>query len=88
MFSRRRPAIYWWAALGLLFLGFELILFVLWFASGDAKPTESGTDEVSHLMRLSQLGLQVTCVVVAAAFIVAFVVLPLCRDRRLSNNGL
>jgi hypothetical protein len=81
-------AIYGWAALGLLFLGFELFLFVGWFASGDARPTAPGPDKMSDLTRVSLVLLQLICVVAAVACIVVFVILPLRRDHRLSENGL
>ena len=81
-------AIYGWAALGLLFLGFELFLFVTWFTSGDARPTAPGSDKMSDLMRISLLALQVICVLAAVVCVVAVVFLPLRRDRRLSENGL
>jgi hypothetical protein len=80
--------IYGWAALGLLFVGFELALFVAWFASGDARPTVPGPDKGSDFMRASLLVLQLTSVAAAVAFIAVVVVLPLRRDHRLSENGL
>ena len=86
--SQSVRAIYGWAALGLLFLGFELFLFVTWFTSGEARPTAPGPDKMSDLMRLSLVALQVICVLAAVACIVAVVILPLHRDHRLSESGL
>jgi Spirocyclase AveC-like len=85
---RRTRALRGWAALGLLFVVFELYLFIAWFVSGDARPIPAGPDEVPRVMWVSLISLQVICVAAAVFTIAAVVVVPLRRNHRLSENGL
>ncbi|MEW6471487.1 MAG: spirocyclase AveC family protein [Actinomycetota bacterium] len=82
-----RPVL-WWAAVGALFLVFQVYLFSAWILRGDAQRVPVGETPVPDFMRISLSIQQWGLAAIALFLIYRFVLRDWRRHRRLGFDGL
>jgi Spirocyclase AveC-like len=80
-----RPVL-WWAALGLVAVGFQLYVYIGWIASSDFRSVPTGSDPVPHHLKVVAWILQ-TAFGLAAAGCTAWIVRGCLRARRLTFDA-
>jgi hypothetical protein len=82
------PSVVRWATLGAAALAFILYVLGRWFVSGNAVPTPPGVDPLPDTSRLIILWVQWIAMLLGAAALLGFVVLPWRREGRLTTTGM
>lgn len=85
--ERKMRPIKWWAALGALFLALQAVVWIRFFAMGQAQPAPKGPTSIPDWVAILARIWEVVHLVGGVGVVYWFVVRPWRRDRRLSFDG-
>jgi Spirocyclase AveC-like len=85
--SRPVPAVWWWAAVGVVALAIEAYIWVKWLTGPNFARVPTGPDQPPAWMRSALTGIQVLVLVADIAFAYWFVIRPWRRERRVPLDG-
>jgi hypothetical protein len=83
-----RPAVVWWAALGGVFIAFQLYLYGRWIAAGNATPTKVGPTPLPHYMDVANVVHYVLGGAALAAALWYLLIRPWRRAGHITTDGL
>ena len=85
---RRRPAVVWWAAAGVLFLAIQGFAYGSWIFGGNLTPVDPGPTPVPGYMRFFATFWHVIGPPIFVLMIYRLLVRPWRRERRLTVDGM